>query len=122
MRVFNTLFAVVLLAVPLGAWAQTAGAPVQSRDGMGSAAHPGSPTNSLPAGSENANTGPQSRPAYPSGSDTPNPGAAFVRNGTKPATGPLGSEPGVLSTTTVQGGAVTTHPGGPAVGEEGAGK
>lgn len=122
MRVFNGLFAIVLLAAPLGAQAQTAGAPVQSRDGLGGAAHPGSPTNSLPAGAENADTGPQSRPAYPSGSDTPNPGAAFVRNGTMPATGPLGSEPGVLSTTTVQGGTAATHSGGPAVGAEGAGK
>ena len=122
MRVLDILFAAVLVALPLGAQAQTAGAPVQSRDGLGGAAHPGSPTNSLPAGSENADTGPQSRPAYPSGSDTPNPGAAFVRNGPKPATGPLGSEPGVLSTTTVQGGGATTHSDGPAVGTEGAGK
>ena len=123
MRVLDILFAAALLAAPLGAQAQSGGAPTQSRDGLGGAAHPNSPTNSSPAGSENADTGPQSRPAYPSGSDTPNPGAAFVRNGPKPATGPLGSEPGILSTTTVQGGATTTHPGGPAaVGAEGAGK
>ena len=122
MRVLGSLFATVLLVVPLGVQAQSAEAATQSRDGLGGAAHPGSPTNSLPAGSENADTGPQSRPAYPSGSDTPNPGAAFVRNGPKPATGPLGSEPGVLSTTTVQGGGATTHSDGPAVGTEGAGK
>ena len=122
MRVLGSLFATVLLVVPLGVQAQSAEAATQSRDGLGGAAHPGSPTNSLPAGSENADTGPQSRPAYPSGSDTPNPGAAFVRNGPKPATGPLGSEPGVLSTTTLQGGGATTHSDGPAVGTEGAGK
>ena len=122
MRVLNILFAAVLLAAPLSAQAQSGGTSTQSRDGLGNAAHPLAPTNSSPAGTENADTGPQSRPAYPSGSDTPNPGAAFVRNAPKPATGPLGSEPGVLSTTTVQGSATTTHPGGPAVGAEGAGK
>ncbi len=121
MRAFPLLLSAALLAASPAAQAQSGA--TQSRDGLGAAAHPNSPTNSLPSGSENANTGPQSRPAYPSGSDTPNPGAAFVRNAPKPATGPLGSEPGVLSTTTIQSGATTTHPGGPAtVGTEGAGK
>lgn len=121
MRASAFLLSAALLAAPLAAFAQSG--TTQSRDGLGTAAHPDSPTNSLPSGSESANTGPQSRPAYPSGSDTPNPGAAFVRNAPEPATGPLGSEPGVLSTTTVQGGAATTNPGSPAaVGAEGAGK
>lgn len=120
MRVLTVLLGTALLAAPAVANAQAG--PTQSRDGLGNAAHPSTPSNSLPAGSENANTGPQSQPAYPSGSDTPNPGAAFVGTRPTPATGPIASPPGVLSTTTTQGGQTTTRPGGFGVGEEGAGK
>lgn len=120
MRALTILLGTALLAAPVAARAQAG--PTQSRDGLGNAAHPLAPSNSLPAGSANANTGPQSRPAYPSGSTTPNPGAAFVGTKPKPATGALASPPGTLSTTTTRGGQVTTRPGGPSVGEEGAGR
>lgn len=116
------LFAAALLALPGLAHAQAG--PTQSRDGLGNAAHPTQPSNSLPVGSLNANTGPQSQPAYPSGSSTPNPGAAFVGTRPEPATGALASPSGVLSTTTTQGGQSVTRPNGSGfgVGEEGAGK
>lgn len=113
--------AVTLFLTPVVALAQlngntpsTMAGPTQSRDGLGNGGHPLTPTNSLPAGSENATTGPQSRPAYPSGSSTPNPGAAFVGSQQKPDTPPLANPPGNLSTTTVQGGQAVTRPGGPA--------
>ena len=115
MRYVASLLAITLFAVPAAASAQ-AGA-TQSRDGLGNGGHekPGvSPPRSSPAGSENATTGPQSRPAYPSGSTTPNPGAAFVRNQPKPATGSIANPPGNLATTSVKGGQSVTRPGGPA--------
>jgi len=112
MRHAASLLAISLVAVPATAFAQ--GAPTQSRDGLGTGAHPTSPASSSPAGSENATTGPQSRPAYPSGSTTRNPGAAFVRNQPKPATGPVANPPGNLATTSVKGGQLATRPGGPA--------
>ncbi len=115
MRHAASLLAISFLAVPAVAFAQAG--PTQSRDGLGNGGHdkPGvSPPRSSPAGSENATTGPQSRPAYPSGSTTPNPGAAFVRNQPKPATGPTANPPGNLATSTVKGGQAVTRPGGPA--------
>ncbi len=112
--------AAVLVAVPLAVSAQGQG-PTQSRDGLGSAGPSLSGTattpNSLPAGSENAQTGPQSRPAYPSGSTAANPGEAFVRTMPVPATGPLQTSPGALSTTTTTPGGTQTTSGGPGVGE-----
>lgn len=116
------LFAAALLVPPGFAHAQAG--PTQSRDGLGNAAHPATPSNSLPAGSLNANTEPQSQPAYPSGSSTPNPGAAFVGTRPEPATGALASPSGVLSTTATQGGQTVTQPNssGFGVGEEGAGR
>lgn len=118
MRHVALLLATAFVAVPAAAFAQAG--PTQSRDGLGNGAHPSSPAKSSSSGSENATTGPQSRPAYPSGSTTPNPGAAFVRNQPKPATGPVASPPGNLATTTVKGGQAVTRPGGPA-NQEGAG-
>ncbi len=115
MRHTASLLAVSLLAVPAAAFAQAG--VTQSRDGLGNGGH-GQPAQSAPrsspAGSENATTGPQSRPAYPSGSTTPNPGAAFVRNQPKPATGAIANPPGNLATTSVKGGQSVTRPGGPA--------
>lgn len=115
MRRAAMLLAFGVAAVPAVAFAQ-AGA-TQSRDGLGNGGHERpavSPPRSSPAGSENATTGPQSRPAYPSGSTTRNPGAAFVGAQPKPATGPLASPPGNLATTTVKRGQSVTRPGGPA--------
>lgn len=115
MRHAASLLALSLVALPAMAFAQ--GGATQSRDGLGNGGHmqPGaSPPNSTPAGSENATTGPQNRPAYPSGSTTRNPGAAFVRTKPKPATGPLANPPGNLTTTSVKGGKSVTRPGGPA--------
>ncbi len=115
MRHVASLLAISLVAVPAAAFAQAG--VTQSRDGLGNGGHekPGiSPPRSAPAGSENATTGPQSRPAYPSGSTTRNPGAAFVRNQPKPATGPVANPPGNLATTSVKGGQSATRPGGPA--------
>ena len=118
MRYAASLLAISLVTVPALAFAQAG--PTQSRDGLGTGAHPSSPAKSSPAGSENATTGPQSRPAYPSGSTTPNPGAAFVGNRPEPATGALANPPGNLATTTVERGQTVTRPGGPA-DQEGAG-
>lgn len=119
MRAIAILLGTTFLATPLAVQAQSG--TTQSRDGLGTGAHPLAPVNGSPAGSENATTGPQSRPAYPSGSDTANPGAAFTRNVPTPATGPLASPPGALATTTTtQGGQVTTRPGGTPRTEEGA--
>ena len=115
MRHAALLLAVSLFAVPAAALAQSG--VTQSRDGLGNGGHEKpaiSPPQSAPAGSENATTGPQSRPAYPSGSTTPNPGAAFVRNQPKPATGPVANPPGNLVTTTVKRGQSVARPGGPA--------
>ena len=108
----------VLLAVPIAALAQAG--PTQDRSGLplGETSPGAGSSNSLPAGSVNAQTGPQSRPAYPSGSTTANPGAAFVRDTPKPSTGPLSSPPGTVSTTTVNpGGGVTQRTGGSGVGQ-----
>ncbi|HEY0204504.1 MAG TPA: hypothetical protein VGC15_10180 [Acetobacteraceae bacterium] len=119
MRSAAILIATALASLPIMASAQSG--VTQSRDGLGTGSHPQSPTNASPAGTENATSGPQSRPAYPSGSDTPNPGAAFVRNRPVPATGTAVSPPGALSTTTTtQGGQTTTRPGGSPVTTEGA--
>ena len=115
MRRAATLLALGVVAVPAAAFAQAG--PTQSRDGLGNGGHgkPAvSPPRSAPAGSENATSGPQSRPAYPSGSTTPNPGAAFVGNRPTPATGPVANPPGNLATSTVKGGQAVTRPGGPA--------
>ena len=105
--------AAVLLALPVAALAQ---GPTQSRDGLATASQGVTSNNSLPAGGVNAVTGPQSRPAYPSGSTTANPGAAFVKTRPVPSTGPLASPPGVLSTTTIGAGG-SVKPGGPGVGQ-----
>lgn len=119
MRIAGILIAIAIASLPLTARAQ--GAPTQSRDGLGTGAHPLNPTNASPAGTENATSGPQSRPAYPSGSDTPNPGAAFVRIQPVPSTGSVTSPPGALSTTTTtQGGQTITQPGGSPATTEGA--
>ena len=112
------LIATVLAAMPLAANAQSG--TTQSRDGLGTGAHPNSPANGSPAGAENATSGPQSRPAFPSGSDTANPGAAFVRNQPVPAAGTVASPPGALSTTTIQGGQAITRPSGSPATTEGA--
>lgn len=117
MRATLILIAAALLATSPAAQAQSG--TTQSRDGLGTGAHPNAPVNASPAGTENATSGPQSRPAYPSGSDTAKPGATFVRNQPTPATGPLGSPSGQLSTTTTQGGQTTTRPGGSAAIDEG---
>ncbi len=102
----------LVLGLPVAASAQ---GPTQSRDGLATASQgKGEANNGGPAGSVNAATGPQSRPAYPSGSTTANPGAAFVRTQPKPATGPAASPPGVLDTKTVTG--AGTAPQSPAVG------
>ncbi len=112
--------AVLLVSVaPAVALAQ---GPTQGRDGMGAGSsgqvNTGTSPNSLPAGSSNAATGPQAQPAYPSGSTTPNPGAAMVATQPVPATGPLQSSPGSIATTTVTpGGGTQTRSGGPGVGE-----
>lgn len=119
MRSAAILIATALVSMPLTAGAQSG--TTQSRDGLGTGSHPTSPTNASPAGNENATSGPQSRPAYPSGSDTPNPGAAFVRNQPVPSTGTATSPPGALSTTTTtQGGQTTTRTGGSPATTEGA--
>jgi len=112
------VFACVLVLLPAVVHAQSG--QTQARDGLGSGSNSqiAAPSNSLPSGGINAQTGPQSRPAYSSGlSTTANPGEAFVRNTPVPATGPAQSPPGVLSTTTTGGNGATTQPGGPGVGE-----
>jgi hypothetical protein len=110
MRTPALLFAAALSVAPTVAFAQ---ATTQSRTGLGNGDHPTTPTDSTPAGSENATTGPQSRPAYPSGSTTPNPGAAQVQTMPTPATGPTGvapASPGAATAT--QEGAAAPSPGG----------
>ena len=110
--------ACALLLLPAAVHAQSG--QTQSRDGLGSGSgsQVAAPSNSLPPGGINAETGPQSRPAYSSGlSTTANPGEAFMRNTPVPATGPAQSPPGVLSTTTTGGNRSTTQPDGPGVGE-----
>ena len=105
-----------LLMAPLAAAAQ--GGKTQSRDGLATASQgTGMTNNSGPAGSVNATTGPQSQPAYPSGSDTPNPGSAFVATQPKPAVGAAAKPPGVLSTTTMGPGGAVSQPGSPGVGQ-----
>lgn len=116
----RSMLVAALVATPMAAMAQ---GPTQSRDGLGNAGHLGQPTNSMPAGAENATTGPQARPAYPSGSTTPNPGAAFVDTRPVPADGEvLQHSPGALSTTTFSGGTAVTRPGGSPAVDEPAGK
>ena len=103
----STIAAALTLAVPLAAWAQGGGSPsgvTQSRDGLSTASQGKASSDSMPAGGVNAQTGPQSRPAYPSGSTTANPGAAFVKTMPVPSTGPAAAPPGIVSTTTVGGG------------------
>ena len=112
---FAAASAPFLIAAPLAAFAQLPSG-VQSRDGLGDAGQPTNPANSSPAGSNDAATGPQSRPAYPSGSTTPNPGAAFVRTQPKPATGALKSPPGAITTKISKNGAASRSNGLP-VGE-----
>ena len=115
----SLLTTVLLVGFPLAAFAQAG--PTQDRSGLPNGVmggNPVQPSNSFPAGGVNAQTGPQSRPAYPSGSTTANPGAAFVRDTPKPSTGPLASPPGNVSTTTVTPtGATTQRSGGPGVGQ-----
>jgi hypothetical protein len=117
-RTFVLVAAIAFAGVPLSVRAQ---GPTQGRDGLASGTQTmtgtASTPNSLPAGSSNAETGPQSRPAYPSGSTTANPGEAFVRTTPVPATGPAQSSPGALTTTTVTAGAPQTRTRGPGVGE-----
>ena len=115
MPITRLMTAAVLLA-PLAAFAQGV---TQSRDGLPTASHSDpQPSNGLPAGSVNATTGPQSRPAYPSGSTTPNPGAAFVNSTTPtPATGAAQKPTGVVSTTRVTPTGATKLPGSPGVGQ-----
>ncbi len=87
----------------------------------GGAAHPAAPSSNTPPGSENANTGAQSRPSDPSGSTVPNPGAAFVAPQPRSAVGPSRHSAGKPFTTAVQRGRTTTCPED-GVGEEGAGR
>ncbi len=113
MRTLHLAF-VAVLAFPAAALAQ--GGVTQSKDGLDTATQGKTSNNSLPAGSVNAQTGPQSRPAYPSGSTAANPGAAFVNTMPVPATGPATAPPGIVSTTTMgANGAAKT--GGPGVGQ-----
>ncbi len=118
MRVI-ALAAASLIALSTSALAQIGVGPTQSRDGMGDATTPTMSANGGPAGSMNATTGPQAHPAYPSGSDTPNPGAGLVRATTpKPATGPVAKPPGTLKTVTIhKNGSTTAHPASAGVGE-----
>ena len=109
-----------LLASPSVAKAQApaAAGPTQDISSMDSGSNPVNTPNSLPAGSMNAVTGPQAHPAYPSGSSTPNPGAAFVKSQTAvPAAGQTRGSPGDLSTTTVGSDGTETSSSGPGVGE-----
>ena len=109
------LFLGALLAVPLAASAQGTS---QSRDGLATASQgKGLTNNSSPAGSVNAATGPQSKPAYPSGSDTANPGAAFVRTMPRPASGAANRPTGIISTQTQAGGTTVQQPQSPGVGQ-----
>ena len=104
---------IAALAFPVAALAQTGspgGGPTQSRDGLATASQgTGATNNSMPAGGVNAQTGPQSRPAYPSGSTTANPGAAFVKTMPVPATGPA-AKPSGVATTTVNGAGSSAGP------------
>lgn len=109
MRTPALVLTAALLFAPAFGFAQPA--TTQGRSGLGNGEHPTNPANSLPAGSENATTGPQSRPAYPSGSTTPNPGAAQVQTTPVPATGPAAAPTGDHPTT----------PGAAAATTEGAG-
>jgi hypothetical protein len=108
------LMSVGLLTLPLAAMAQGV---TQSRDGLSTATQGTTSNNAMPAGSVNAETGPQSRPAYPSGSTTANPGAAFVKTMPKPATGPIATPTGITTTKTVTGSGTVTHPASPGVGQ-----
>ena len=59
MRIAASPIAAALSALPLSAGAQ---GTTHFRDALGNAAHPGSPANSVSAGTENASNGLQSRP------------------------------------------------------------
>lgn len=122
MRSPALLLGLAVLIAPALSFAQSGPELTQTRDGLGNASHAANTTNSLPAGSENASTGPQAHPAYPSGSSTANPGAGLVNTQPKPAIGTLGSPPGIISTTTNHGGKTEMQPAAVAVGQEGAGK
>ncbi len=117
-RTFSFAVIVALIWLPLSVRAQ---GPTQGRDGLASGTQTmtgtASTPNSLPAGSSNAETGPQSHPAYPSGSTTANPGEAFVHTTPVPVTGPAQASPGALATTTVSPSGTQTRSGGPGVGE-----
>ena len=119
MRVI-VLAAASLMALSSAAFAQGQGlGPTQNRSGVGDVDTPTQPANGGPAGSVNATSGPQAHPAYPSGSSTPNPGAALVRAGSpKPATGPASQPSGSLKTVTIgRDGAATSRPNSPGVGQ-----
>ena len=102
-----------LLTLPLAAMAQGA---TQSRDGLATATQGKTSNNAMPAGSVNAETGPQIPPAYPSGSTPPNPCAAFVKTMPKPSTGPLAKPPGTVTKTIGSAGTVA-RPNSPGVGQ-----
>ena len=109
-----TMFAAALLAYPVVVSAQGV---TQSRDGLATASQGRESNNSAPSGSVNATTGPQSRPAYPSGSNAANPGAAFVQTMPKPATGPLATPSGTVTTQVNSNGATKQQPRSPGVGQ-----
>ena len=74
----------------------------------------------MPAGGMNATTGPQAHPAYPSGSDTPNPGAGLVRAmSPKPATGAAAKPVGNVGTVTLSGNGAKPQPGSAGMGRAG---
>ncbi len=107
-----------LLALSAAAAAQGVLNGTQNRSGLGDADHPTNPSNGLPAGAMNATTGPQAHPAYPSGSDTSNPGAAMVRAASpKPATGPAAKPVGNVSTMTLSGHGAKKQPASAGVGQ-----
>ena len=112
------LTAASLMALTAAAAGQGIQSGTQNRNGLGDAAHPTLPSNSMPAGGMNAATGPQAHPAYPSGSNTPNPGAAMVRAASpKPATGPAAKPVGNVATVTLSGSSAKTQPGSAGVGQ-----
>ncbi len=120
MRIIQSIVLAGVMLMPVAALAQNGAStgPAQPRDGMGDSTTPSTSFNGLPAGSVNAATGPQAHPAYPSGSTTANPGAAFVRDQPVPSTSPLTHSPGELSTTaTNAAGTKTQSPASPGVGE-----
>ena len=109
-----TLLTGALLSLPLVAAAQGV---TQSRDGLPTASQGKESNNPAPAGSINATTGPQSAPAYPSGSSSPNPGAAFVQTMPRPESGPATQPSGIVSTQTQTGGGAVQQPASPGVAQ-----